>query len=213
MRIVSRLLCAFIFLILMSCQPGRRPSTYSKDLLHLRSMMSGDFSSFAQAARDSLFQDVMLRMCPVWTDDPNGVWLYVEQAFSVNPGKPYRQRVYKLERLSGKRYVSKVFTLPDEASFVGGCQNPKAWEKVRPGDLVAREGCAVYLTRLSKDHFKGATRDTTCESKLRGASYATSEVEITHKGLITLDRGYAKNGKQVWGSKNGPYVFERLPVQ
>ena len=213
MGIGYRILYLTFILGFLSCHSSRKASSYSKDLLHLRSLMTGDFSNYVQARKDSLFQDVLLRMCPIWTSDAEGVWLYVEQSFSVNPGQPYRQRIYKLERLSGRNYISRVYTLPDETKFVGACQNSKVWQDLKRSDLVARDGCTVYLKRLSKDHFKGATKDSDCESRLRGASYATSEVEITRDALITLDRGFAKNGKQVWGSKNGPYVFESLPVK
>jgi hypothetical protein len=42
---------------------------------------------------------------------------------------------------------------------------------------------------------------------LRGASYATSEVVITDEQLLSWDRGWDANGKQVWGAETGGYIF------
>jgi hypothetical protein len=42
---------------------------------------------------------------------------------------------------------------------------------------------------------------------LKGASYATSEVVIYSDKLISWDRGWNDEGKQVWGAQKGGYVF------
>ena len=49
-----------------------------------------------------------------------------------------------------------------------------------------------------------------CETKLRGARYATAEVELEQAGMTALDRGFDGDDKQVWGSTSGPYRFKRI---
>jgi len=207
----------FLFLcvvgLFMACVPAKKASHFSQDLLDLRNMMLGTFSSYQQASQDSNFLSIQLQMCPIWLEDKNGVWLYVEQAASDQLQKPYRQRVYKLERTSKNQYISKVYTLPDEKNFVRFCHKPFTNFPVKQDQLILKEGCTVYLEKLGEHHFKGATKNNLCESKLKGASSVSSEVEITKEGLKTLDRGFAKNGIQVWGSENGPYIFLRLPTE
>lgn len=185
----------------------------SSDLLELQTLMSGTFSSDLQAFQDSNFLNVQLFMTPIWTSDPDGVWLYVEQAMAQQLSKPYRQRVYKLERYEKGKYLSKVFTIHEESRFAGCYRSPEKLDQLKPADLVAKESCTVYLEQIGKKYFKGSTRGLSCESLLRGASYATSEVEITDGEIISYDRGFAKNGLQVWGSKTGPYRFLKLPLE
>ena len=43
----------------------------------------------------------------------------------------------------------------------------------------------------------------------RGASYATSEVELREERITSWDRGYDGEGLQVWGATEGPYRFDR----
>ncbi|HHS13844.1 MAG TPA: hypothetical protein ENN03_08790 [bacterium] len=60
--------------------------------------------------------------------------------------------------------------------------------------------------------FYGKTRDTSCTSAHRGAVYATSEVTITSRFLITWDRGFNASGEQVWGSEGEGYHFTRIQL-
>ena len=53
------------------------------------------------------------------------------------------------------------------------------------------------MKRVGKNHFKGATDVNTCKSTLRGASYATSEVEIKENQIISWDRGFDAEGNYV----------------
>lgn len=81
------------FLFLSSCA-DRKLSTNNnadqKELSHLQQMMTGTFSSAAEAKSDSLFFDINLVMFPIWENDPNSKWLYVEQAATKYLDKPYR---------------------------------------------------------------------------------------------------------------------------
>jgi hypothetical protein len=66
----------------------------------------------------------------------------------------------------------------------------------------------VLLKRADKV-FVGSTGATSCGSDLRGAKYATSEVTLSKKQLISWDRGFDSNGVQVWGAKKGGYIFDK----
>ena len=45
---------------------------------------------------------------------------------------------------------------------------------------------------------------------MRGASYASSIVTLTPKYLLSWDRGYNKEGEQVWGAEKGGYMFRKI---
>ena len=61
-----------------------------------------------------------------------------------------------------------------------------------------------------KGAYTGATHDRDCESRLRGAAYATTEVRIDAQGMTSWDRGYDAEGRQVWGATEGGYRFKRV---
>jgi len=88
----------------------------------------------------------------------------------------------------------------------------------RPRSDATRELTLRAADRSSADsrraaflrYFEGSTVGEGCGSSLRGAAYATSEVELWPTYLRTWDRGFDARGEQVWGATEGPYVFERV---
>ena len=68
----------------------------------------------------------------------------------------------------------------------------------------------MLLQRVGENHYKGDTGIKTCESSLRGASYATSEVEMTSQKILSWDRGFDAEGNHVWGAEKAGYVFDKL---
>ena len=202
-----------IFLILFSIffKPEfQTTDTFEKDkeLSELHNLMQGSFNSELQSQQDSSYYNISLHMYPIWTD--KGYFLYVEQALNSMKDQPYRQRVYEITRLTDSTFSSAVFTLPNEKEWVGRWKTPKSFDQISKSDLMLRDGCEVILKRLDNKHFKGSTSEFSCNSSLRGASYATSEVEITKGTIISWDRGMDKNGNQFWGAEKGGYIFNKI---
>lgn len=178
----------------------------------LAAWMTGSFSSAAQAAADTNYFDIRLRMARVWTDRADGPWLYVEQATAAAQDRPYRQRVYHLVAAAEGAFHSEVFAVPVPRRFAGAWRERQPLGALTPDSLLAREGCAVVLRRDGAERFAGATVEHDCASDLRGAAYATSEVTVGPAVIASWDRGYAADGTQVWGATNGGYVFVREPA-
>lgn len=181
----------------------------ASDLDLLTEWMTGTFSSAAQAAEDPEFFAVSLHMTPIWTDRQDGRWLYVEQAVSDAPDRPYRQRIYLVDEVAPGLFETRVYTLPDPVSVIGAWRMDVPLNNVNPDDLEEREGCSIVLRRRDET-FIGSTLAWLCSSSLRGASYATSEVMITPDGMVSWDRGFSGDQKQVWGSVTGGYVLDRI---
>jgi CpeT protein len=192
-----------------------------QNISDVRSNLVGSFDSSEQAAADPTYFTITLHMAEVWPQRADGPWIYVEQAMANMADKPYRQRVYRLSAVPGgqDRVKSEVFELPgtpDEVvkNYAGAWKLPEPLKGLTPDTLVAREGCAITLTRDDKTGaWIGSTDGESCKSTLRGASYATSEVTMTQTMLQTWDRGFDASGKQVWGAVKGPYIFLKVPAE
>jgi CpeT protein len=181
------------------------------DLQDLVTMMTGSFSSQAQAQADSAnFYDIRLEMKPIWTDNPDGHWFYVEQAVASHKEKPYRQRVYHVTQVEENLFSSMVFTVPDPEAAIGAWRDEEPLSQWGPEDLEERQGCAVYLERRPDGSFAGSTRARECTSSLRGATYATSEITITADRVVSWDRGFDAEDNHVWGAEKGGYVFMKV---
>ncbi|MBK8230937.1 MAG: hypothetical protein IT349_04755 [Candidatus Eisenbacteria bacterium] len=68
----------------------------------------------------------------------------------------------------------------------------------------------IHLRMPPAGGYAGSTIGLDCESDLRGAAYATSEVSITKGGIVSWDRGFDASGVQVWGAERGGYRFLRV---
>lgn len=186
------------------------PPRIPPEVDRLADWLSGSFDSSGQAAEaSSPFQDISLNACRIWPDRTDGRWVYVEQARSDAVDRPYRQRVYRLRVDDQAELVSEVFAFPSGQTPAGGSwRDPALLNAVDPFMLLPRDGCTVHLT-FDADSFTGGTRGSGCESSLSGATYATSEVEVSADRISSWDRGFDGDGRQVWGSEDGPYVFVR----
>jgi hypothetical protein len=184
------------------CQPLTQ-----KDLQKLASTMAGEFSSEAQSKQDTSYFHIKLRMKPIWQDRTDGYWLYVEQSLASKQEKPYRQRVYHLYLAGDSTVVSKVFEMKNPLKYTRGWEDESKLAGLSPDSLVDRQGCSIYLHKREKNVFTGSTPGKECLSSLRGSAYATSAVTVYPDKLVSWDRGWDKEDKQVWGAEKGGYIF------
>jgi C_GCAxxG_C_C family probable redox protein len=63
-------------------------------------------------------------------------------------------------------------------------------QELTPDSLKLRSGCAVILQRTGPSEFSGSTNEQDCLSTLRGASYATSEVNMTKDLALKIGTGF-----------------------
>ena len=176
-------------------------------LEELFSLMQGSFDSQQQSQNDSTYYNISLHMIPIWKE--KGHFLYVEQALSSTKDKPYRQRIYELTQVNDSIYKSTIYTLSVDSLWIGKWRTPAAFDSISTKDINLKEGCEVLLKRVNPKHYIGKTGDTSCESSLRGAVFARSEVEIFEDTIISWDRGFDANGAYVWGAEKSGYIFNK----
>ncbi len=179
------------------------------ELEELNRVMTGWFDSADQAASDpDNYFHIRLVMLPIMERREDGKWLYVEQAAASALDRPYRQRVYHLHRNPAGDLVSDVYSFKEAPlRFAGAWQRDRGLADMSLADLALRDGCSIILKRAGRERYLGATQGKNCVSTIRGASYATSEVEITAKKLESWDQGWNADDEQVWGATEGAYVF------
>jgi hypothetical protein len=194
------------FFATVSC--GSYKATSAQDELKtLQTMMTRSFDSSEQAASDESYYNISLHMYPIWQSQ-DGYWLYVEQALYSAQDRPYRQRVYQLEKLENGTFSSKVYTLENPKDFIGKWKTPSHFDQFDASILKEREGCAVILEKQGKN-YSGSTNEKDCKSTMRGATYATSVVTIKPNEIESWDRGFDANDEHVWGAEKAGYIFKR----
>ncbi len=185
----------------------------ASEMSTLADWMTGSFNSKAQSITNERYYDINLEMVQIWPERSDAIWLYVEQAVSSNMEKPYRQRIYKLENMANDKFISTVYALPEPDKVVGAWQKPESLQSLTPSQLVLRQGCHIHIdtkNESDKVSFVGSTEQKLCTSKLRGATYATSHVDIKADVLTSWDQGFDAKDIQVWGAQEGPYVFDKV---
>ena len=178
-----------------------------KQLKKLAATMAGEFSSEAQSQQDTTYFHIKLRMKPIWKNRTDGYWFYVEQSLASMQEKPYRQRVYHLYLNDDSTVVSKVFEIRNPGKYTRAWADESKLAGLSADSLTDRQGCSIFLHKRGKNLFSGTTPGKECLSSLRGAAYATSQVTVYADKLVSWDRGWDKDEKQVWGAKKEGYVF------
>lgn len=201
-------ICLVLLIVFSFGTAAGQPHT-GRHLKELVRMMAGEFSSEEQAARDTSYYSILLRMKPVWQEDPDGYWLYVEQSQASQQDKPYRQRVYHLTLESDTSISSTVFEIRGARNFTGAWKDKALLSQLRRDSLIEKDGCMIRLKWTGRGSYTGSTSGTSCRSSLRGAEYATSDVRITKGMILSWDRGWNREMKQVWGPENGGYQFRK----
>lgn len=191
---------ASICALLVSAQ-NERPSL---DLL--KRYMVGSYSSALQHERDTSYFNIELEMRRIWLKEPDGIWLYVEQATAKRKDKPYRQRIYHLTQQDDSTFISTVCDLDSMHLFTGAYKDIARFNGLKTSEAKPLPGCALVL-HWRKGHFIGSTKENECKNAWGKATYATSEVNIGPQGMVSWDRGYDDSHTQVWGAEKGGYEF------
>ncbi|XP_042503210.1 chromophore lyase CRL, chloroplastic-like [Macadamia integrifolia] len=179
--------------------------------------LSGEKFSRDQASRDpDNYFNLRMLTCPAADMDGSKV-LYMEQAFSRTPQKPFRQRFYTVKPCPKEMKCDvelSSYAIRDAEEYKNFCDRPKD-QRPLPEEVIgdiAEHLTTVYLKRCERGKrclYEGSTPPGGFPNSWSGATYCTSELSVLKNGEIhPLDRGYDDDGNQVWGVKGGPYEFK-----
>ena len=182
--------------------------TPGQDLNELEKRLTKLYDSSEQSLYQPDYFDVTLKHCKInMTDVPaskqNNRYLLVEQSISLYQNRPYRIRLIELGTGRYGQLTSTNYQSQDIDALKGACEEEKTFSYTN----LPEAKCTVLLKKKGND-FVGGTPEGGCVSKHNGAEYFTSEVVIGENFIDSWDRGFSKDGTQVWGASKGPYIFK-----
>lgn len=171
--------------------------------------MTGSYSSHDQSetSTDPYHFDVRRETAQIWTEETNGFWLYLEQAYAGSESEPYFQRVYHFFEENGV-IKNVIYKLNDQESYVGSWATPSDFDKITTSDLTERENCGVTFT-FTEGHFYGSTSGKDCLSTIPGILYMTSEQWIYENHWDSWDLGWSESDVIVMGPYS-QYIFDKI---
>ena len=171
--------------------------------------LSAGFSNQHQAFENPpLFAHILVKFRPLPQLAPGS--LLLEQCYSMDPGRPYRIRVLRVEQGSEGLVIHNQ-AIAQEERFWGAVEDSERRQQIRQEDLRLLEGC-TYLVKETADGFIGEVEPgCRCLVERKGATaYLVSSFELNSRGMRTIDRGHDPgSNEQLWGSLAGPFEFER----
>lgn len=207
-------LIALFLLTTLSATAQRR--IYDDDVKELITRMEGAFDNQEQYGRDSAkYDNISLHIARIWEGkkvSKGGYWLYAEQAMTKTMEQPIRQSVYHITRKDNETIESKVYEIPNAPQYAGGWQDEKKLKGLQRDSLKETPGCSLFLKLNEDGNFWGSTPGKECAVAVSGASYLTSEVVIYPNMIVSLDRGWDADDKQIWGPEKGGYRFSKWSV-
>jgi hypothetical protein len=178
-------------------------------------MTTGSYTTVDQARRDSRYGVAEAEIVRIWPERRDGHWFYQEQALLGENAatidrsmkeKPYFARVIHSIEISPGVVRRTVHRLKDAAAAKGAWKSKEPLAGLSPDDLLPSE-CTITVERVAEKMWR-STSDK-CPNNYKGASYALSLGVSTEDRYANWDRGFAADGKLVWGPPGGGYIFVR----
>ena len=179
------------------------------DADRVRAWLTGTMDRSAQVARDRDAINVTMVGCPMAVAGSGDRWLYQEQFVSGRAASPYRQRFLKIVP-TAEGALSETYVPIALEPWVNFCDRPLA-DRIAPAAAARPGHCTVTLRRDRLGNYLGTTQPGGCPTTARGAATVVNEIYLTPDGMDTRDRGYDRDGNQLWGSDGTPYEFRRVP--
>jgi len=183
------------------------------DLMTLASWLAGDFSNWEQAiANPPFFAHVRVCMRPLPQPlSPEGIWLYVEQAYDYEINHPYRTAVLHLIETRGQLLIEN-YKLAEPSHYFGSARQPHRLQNLTLEQLEKLCGCNMLVHKTPRQTFVGQVEaGKQCRVVRKGKeTYLHSEFEVGVDFFHSLDRGFdLDTDERVWGAIAGAFEFAK----
>jgi CpeT protein len=183
----------------------------SENLMTLARWMAGDFSNYQQSfEQPRLFAHIHVLFRPLPFEFFSGIGFYSEQVYDYDLWNPYRQGVHRLISRSDDIYIEN-YSLQNSYLYAGAARHPDILKTITSDCLARRYHCSMVFKREGDKFIGGVEPGNLCLIEKEGCqTYLISNVEITEKTWISLDKGMnVDTHEQMWGSTFGPLRFEK----
>jgi hypothetical protein len=183
------------------------------NLITFASWLVGDYSNWEQAiANPPFFAHVRVCVRPLPVPlSPEGIWLYVEQAYDYEINRPYRTAV--LQVLSEGDQITIVnYKLTNPETYFGCARQPDRLHNLSINDLERQCGCNMLVSAKDSHSFQGIVEaGKQCRVHRKGKeTYLHSEFEVGENFFRSLDQGYdLETNERVWGAIAGAFEFHK----
>lgn len=197
----------FICLSLFFTSEAKTLKIKKNDLKKLQKIISGEFNNETQSKADASFQHTILEIKPIWSDEINGYWFYVEQAMANNLNSPTLQNVYHLFKQNDTIIQCQIYEIKNPKQYIGAYKELNKISSLTIDSLIDNQGCSLYLKKRKNNIYSGSTPWRTCYNKSKKGAYNTSEIVIYKKKIVSWQREWNEKDVQVSGSIKGGYIF------
>ena len=193
--------------LLFACQ--NEENIKDPDLHSLVTFMLGTFSNLEQSNENKDFEYLQITNTRIWKNQP-GYWIYWEMSDVKKEKIIKRQRIMQLERLDDKQFIGSFYNIPNAEKYIEASTDPEVFEDLAISDLNHRSGCDVYFVKKTSTIFSGKTKYKECGTSLDFIDYIKTDFVVSREKVSIWVRGYNKQGKQVLGKIDGPYLYDRM---
>lgn len=198
-----------IFILTISLFFCHTAYTESEKLDNISQWFSGEYSTSEQAVKNSQIRNISLHVKKFSINNQKGLWYYLEFVSTDSIAKPFRQEVYHIHIEKFDFIYIDRYSILDSNRVIGAFQNDSLLEKISFDQLTHKVNCSVLLNKYD-DTFAGTTSGKACSSKLNGAHYSTTDIEITKADFFLWEKGFNLRKQQVWGPTDNGYVFKKI---
>lgn len=185
--------------------------THPTDVTTLIRWMAADFSNQEQAIENPpFFAHIRVCMRPLNRFLPEGMSLYLEQAYDYMINQPYRVRV--LHFIPQEDHILlENYRLSEQETFYGAARDLEKLKTVTPNVVEKMPGCDMTVRWSGKSFIGKVVPGKQCIVERNGkTTYLDNEFEITPDRLVSYDRGRdPETDELLWGSIAGPFEFEK----
>lgn len=180
------------------------------DIISLENTLAGRSSNEEQAeASPQSYMPISYHMCPVSSNNTRADRLvYAEQTIEL-PGRFLtRQRVYHIQRNPQGKVFIDTYNVDDKA-MLGICsKNIEARTNLPEEAINYTSDCRISYD-IEGTTFYGKSQQGGCVSNYEGAQFLTIDAKLNSSSLNIWERWFDKDGKQVAGSTEGPYIYKK----
>ncbi len=182
------------------------------DLITLGRYLAGVFDNKEQAIADPTWYvplHLWLRPMAVFLED--SITLFIEQANTLTPDQPYRQRVLRLQATPTGTLQGQFYALTDFTAWKGAGRDRNLLAQITPDHLEFLPTCLLSITIAGNGFAAALPTDSLCHFTYQGKTgHVSLGFQAYENEFLSYDKGMDPVTNQpLWGAIMGPLCFKK----